>query len=167
MHSRISSLVVAAFVVLAAGHALADDPTLKWQTIVGIIQAGNVVAGIGGGGQPWSTLGGNAIVHLDTSRVDFRVDGLVLAGGNAIGTRAAIENVKGTLVCAAGTPDQAIVDTEPVPLDELGDAKFEGEFLTPLPAICSSPTAAVSFLVRIAANAPGDRWLANGAVLVR
>jgi hypothetical protein len=166
MHPRLTRLAVAAFVALSAGYARADDATLKWQTIIGIIQAGNVVAGIGGGGQPWSTLGGNAHVNLGNGRVEFRVDGLVLAGGNAIGTRAAIANVKGTLVCNPGAANQAIVDTPSVPLDELGDARFEGDFATPLPADCTSGTT-FAFLVRIAAAAPGDRWIANGAVLMR
>lgn len=168
MHTRISSLVVAALLVLAAGRARADDQ-IRWQTVIGIMQAGNVVAGIPGGGQPWSTLGGNANVHLDKGRVQWRVDGLVLAGGNGIGTRAAIASVKGTLVCNPGAADQAVVDTPAVPLDEVGDARFEGEFATPLPAACTmeTPTRTFAFLVRIAAPAPGDRWIANGAVLVQ
>ncbi|HET7826206.1 MAG TPA: hypothetical protein VFK90_12800, partial [Anaeromyxobacter sp.] len=89
MQKRLSVLAVAAFLVLGAGRARADDATVKWQTIIGIMQAGNVVAGIPGGGQPWSTLGGNATVNLSNGRVNFRVDGLVLAGGNTIGTPGA------------------------------------------------------------------------------
>ncbi len=166
MHRWLSRLVAAAFAVLAVGHARADDATLKWQTIIGLIQAGNVVAGIPGGGQPWSTLGGNATVNLGTGNVNWRVDGLVLAGGNAIGTRAGIANVKGTLVCNPGAADQAVVDTPSMPLDTLGDARFEGAFATPLPDACTSGTT-FAFLVRIAAAAPGDRWIANGAVLMQ
>jgi hypothetical protein len=160
MNIRISSLFVAAFVVLAAGHARADDPTLKWQTIIGIIQAGNVVGGIGGGGQPWSTLGGNATVNLSTGQVNFRVDGLVLAGGNTIGTPGAINQVKGTLVCGVGTATQGVFDTALVDLSPTGDARFEGAFDTAPPRDCASP---VAFLVRIAAG----RWIANGAVLLQ
>jgi hypothetical protein len=166
MHRWLSKLAVAAFVALAAVHARADDATLKWQTIIGIMQAGNVVAGIPGGGQPWSTLGGNANVNLGAGRVSWRVDGLVLAGGNAIGTRAGIASVKGTLVCNPGAANQAVVDTPAVPLDVLGDARFEGEFATPLPDACTAGTT-FAFLVRIAAAAPGDRWIANGAVLMQ
>ncbi|HET7824194.1 MAG TPA: hypothetical protein VFK90_02630, partial [Anaeromyxobacter sp.] len=116
--------------------------------------------------QPWSTLGGNATVNLSRGRVNFRVDGLVLAGGTGIGTRAAIANVKGTLVCNPGAANQAIVDTPSTSLDALGDAQFEGEFATPLPDACTSGTT-FAFLVRIAATAPGDRWIANGAVLMQ
>jgi hypothetical protein len=160
MRIRTSSLVVSALVVLAAGHARADDQTLKWQTIIGIIQAGNVVGGIGGGGQPWSTLGGNATVNLNTGKVNFRVDGLVLAGGNTIGTPGAINQVKGTLVCGVGTATQTVFDTPLVDLSATGDARFEGAFDGTAPTECASPKAV---LVRIAAN----RWIANGAVLLQ
>jgi hypothetical protein len=153
--------------VLLATQASADDATLKWQTVVGIIQAGNVVAGIPGGQQPWSTLGGNAFVNLGLGRVHFRVDGLVLAGGNAIGTTDAISLVTGTLVCdtngSAGGP--FIFDTPPVPLSPVGDARFNGDLGT-LPGACSTEPD-VAFLVRIANGPATGRWIANGAVLLR
>jgi hypothetical protein len=159
---------VVATSVLAATQASANDETLKWQTVVGIIQAGNVVAGIAGGGLPWSTLGGNAFVNLGSGRVHFRVDGLVLAGGNAIGTPGPITEVKGTLVCDtdgdAGGP--LIIDTQTVPLNEEGDAHFDGELGT-LPGACSTEPD-VAFLIRIAnAGMNAGRWIANGAVLHR
>jgi len=138
----------------AATPAAADS--VKWRTVIGIIQANNVVAGIGGGGQPWSTLGGEASVNLSTGRLEFEVRGLVLAGGNSIGTPDAITQVKGTLVCVTGaTP--VVMDTPLVTLSDRGDAEFEGA-LGPIPTTCT-PTN-VLFLVRIAA----DRWIANGAV---
>jgi len=153
----------ALFVTALASPAAADGngSTVRWKTIIGIIQAANVVAGIGGGGQPWSTLGGDARVDLSSGRIDFEVRGLVLAGGNTIGTRATIAQVKGTLVCDAGQADQAIVDTPAVDLSLTGDAEFDGN-VGPIPAVCTATNTA--FLVRIAAAAPGDRWIANGAV---
>jgi hypothetical protein len=146
---------------LAVPAAADSNNTVRWKTIIGIIQAGNVVGGIGGGGQPWSTLGGDARVDLSSGRIDFEVRGLVLAGGNTIGTRAAIAQVKGTLVCDPGAADQAIVDTAAVDLSLTGDAEFDGN-VGPIPAVCTPNNTA--FLVRIAAAAPGDRWLANGSV---
>jgi hypothetical protein len=160
MRNSISRLVVAAFVVLGAGYARADDPTLKWQTIIGVVQAGNTVGGIAAGGQPWSTLGGNATVNLATGQVNFRVDGLVFAGGNSIGTPDGVAQVKGTLVCGVGTATQGVFDTALVDLSPTGDARFEGAFDTAPPRDCASP---VAFLVRIAAG----RWIANGAVLLQ
>ena len=55
-------LVAFAAAMLPAMQAHADDgDTVSWQTIVGIVQANNVV-GVGagsitGGGQPWTTSG--------------------------------------------------------------------------------------------------------------
>ena len=102
---------IAFFILSMASPASADST--RWRTIVGIIQANNPVAGIPGGGQPWTTLGGRARVDLAKGQLDFDVQGLVLAGGNSIGTPGAINMVKGTLVCGAGTPGQMIFETMP------------------------------------------------------
>jgi hypothetical protein len=145
-----------AFLTLSiASPAKAD--TVRWRTIVGILEKGNLVGTIQGGGQPWTTLGGRARVDLTKSQLDFDVQGLVLAGGNAIGTPDGINQVKGTLVCNAGTPTQATFDTVLVTLSPQGDADFSGP-IGPIPSTCSA--ANVAFLVRVAA----DRWIANGAV---
>lgn len=150
------SLTMGAAFLVGAFASPAAAQNVKWRTVIGIIQAGNLVAGITGGGQPWSTLGGEASVNLSTGRLEFEVRGLVLAGGNSIGTPDAITQVKGTLVCVTGaTP--VVMDTPLVTLSDRGDAEFEGA-LGPIPTTCT-PTN-VLFLVRIAA----DRWIANGAV---
>ena len=138
-----------------ASPAKADS--IRWRTIVGIVQAANVVGNINGGGQPWTTLGGRARVDLAKSQLDFDVQGLVLAGGASIGTPDAINQVKGTLVCGAGTPAQVILDTALVTLSPQGDADFSGP-IGPVPSTCNATN--VVFLVRISA----DRWIANGAV---
>ncbi len=142
-----------------AGGGNSGKSSVRWQTIVGLIQAGNVAAGITGGGQPWSTLGGQAYVDLLNSEVEFDVKGLVLAGGNTIGTPGAINQVKGTLVCAPGSASPTVIDTPLVTLSPKGNASFDGSFMKST-AACS-PTD-VAFLIRISA----DRWIANGAVRV-
>jgi hypothetical protein len=164
---RVSVLAVLAVASLAAVVPLstAAAAEVRWQDVVGIIQAGNLVGtGTGqvqGGGQPWSTTGGLAEVDLDTGTVRFRVRGLVLAGGNTIGTAGSITEVKGTLVCdadgSASGGNSVLVDTPLVPLTFQGDAAFRGE-VGALPAACLEPDLA--FLVRIGAG----RWIANGAV---
>ena len=143
---------------------------VRWETIIGIIQAGNVVGdttappGIAGGGQPWSTLGGKAYVDLLHSVVAFEVKGLVLAGGNSIGTPGAITMVKGTLVCNPATTSPTIIDTSPVPLDGQGNASFYGS-VSGMTAGCNA--SAVAFLIRISSTTPANgRWIANGAVQV-
>jgi hypothetical protein len=158
MKTRAAILVVVLALTALQFPALAADQHVRWDDIIGIIQAGNVVAGVTGGGQPWSTERGSASVNLARGEISFRVEGLVLAGGNSIGTRAAIDQVKGTLVCNAEGPGAAVlVDTPLVPLSAQGDAHFNGS-VGALPQACFQPD--IAFLIRIAA----DRWIANGAV---
>jgi len=84
------------------------------------------VGNIPGGGQPWSTLGGQANVNLRSGRLEFEIRGLVLAGGNSIGTPDAINQVKGTIVCGPGSATQFVADTPLVSLSAQGNAEFEG-----------------------------------------
>jgi len=154
-HARIALLLgISTGLAAISASAWADD-VVRWKTVIGIIQAGNVVGNITGGGQPWSTTGGEAKVNLRNGRIEFNVRGLVLAGGNTIGTPGAITEVKGTLICNPGTTNST-VDTPLVPLTDTGDAQFSGEVV--IPADCN--TSNIAFLVRIAAG----RWIANGAV---
>ena len=142
---------------IAAARADNESNNVSWKRVIGIIQAGNVVGNIQGGGQPWSTLGGEAQVSLRSGHIEFEVRGLALAGGNAIGTPDGVNQVKGTIVCGPGNPPQFVADTPLVPLSPQGDAEFEGS-VGPLPSVCTP--ANLAFLVRIAA----DRWIANGTV---
>ena len=156
--AKISATMVAGALLMSAIASPAAADTVRWRTIIGVAQAGNLVGNIGGGGQPWSTLGGRAKVDLAKSRVDFEVDGLVLAGGNTIGNPGAVNQVMGTVVCDAGTAAQQVRDTPTVTLSPQGDAEFSGTTITPIPSTCNSSN--VVFLVRI----PAGRWIANGAV---
>ena len=153
---RMSAVAALALLTLPIATSARAD-SVRWQTIVGIIQAGNAVGNITGGGQPWTTLGGRARVDLSKSQVDFDVQGLVLAGGATVGTAGAVTQVKGTLVCGAGLPGQVTLDTPLVTLSPQGDAEFSGA-IGPIPTTCNATN--VVFLVRVAA----DRWIANGAV---
>jgi hypothetical protein len=149
--------VAASALLMSAIASPASAQNVRWRTVIGVVQAGNVVGGITGGGQPWSTLGGNASVNLATARVEFEVRGLVLAGGNSIGTPGANTQVKGTLVCiVVGTT--VALDTVAVPLDSRGDAEFSGS-IGPIPTTCT-PTN-VAFLIRSVVN---NNWFANGSV---
>ncbi len=57
--------------------------------------------------------------RLFSQSVEFEVRGLVLAGGNTIGTPGAINQVKGTVLCDAGGANLTI-DTVLVPLSPTG-----------------------------------------------
>jgi hypothetical protein len=127
------------------------DRETTWKSIKGITQAGNVVDGIAGGGQPWSTLSGEASVDLRDGEIEFDVRGLVLAGGDAIGTPGPVTSVAATIVCGAGQS----VATPQIPLSTQGDAHFEGDIA--VPAACTS--ANVNFLL-----VAGTKWIANGSV---
>jgi hypothetical protein len=158
---KVSAAAAIAFLTLSiASPANADS--VRWRTVVGILQALNVVGGITGGGQPWTTLGGRARVDLDKSPLDFDVQGLVLAGGASVGTPDGIVQVKGTVVCGAtATAALQILDTTAIPLSPQRDADFSGP-IGPIPSTCNATN--VAFLVRIAGGANDGRWIANGAV---
>lgn len=157
--------LVAAFLLLQPVSADDHNDSTRWQEIIGIIQAGNIVGSgtgaVAGGGQPWSAARGKAKVDLTTGKIEFHVRGLVLAGGNGIGTRGGNAQVKGTLVCdtdgSAGGGNSVLVDTPLVPYSAQGDAEFEGDVGT-LPGACFEPD--IAFLIRI----PAGRWIGNGAV---
>jgi len=157
-----TAAVCALLLVPIASPSEADDranDSVRWATIIGIEQAGNKVDGITGGGQPWSTRGGEVHVKLIDGTVEFEVRGLVLAGGNAIGTPDAVTQVKGTLVCGPGSATPVVIDTPLVPLSPQGNAQLEGSFSSST-ASCSATD--VAFLVRTA----GGAWIANGSVRV-
>ena len=147
--------------------AFADD-AVRWREIRGIIQAGNLVgAGTGqvmGAGQPWTATRGNARANLGEGDIQFEVRGLVLAGGNSIGTRGGVAEVKGTLVCdtngSAGGGHSVLVDTPLVALNAQGEAKFNGN-VGPLPDACVDEPD-IAFLIRTS----GGAWIANGAVRI-
>src|SRR5258705_3939201 len=103
---------------VSASFAQTTSNVVRWKTIVGNITVSNndAVAGINPGTTPWSTTGGRASVNLSTGHVSFEVEGLVLNGGNATGTRDGVDHVEGSLICDAGQQNQTIFTTLPVPL---------------------------------------------------
>ncbi len=156
---KVCSLLLLAF---SASAAFAQDATVvRWQKINGVITApgvNNPVGGIASGALPWTTNGGTARVNFRTGSVFFFVDGLVLGGGNAVGTTGPVTTVTGTLVCNAGSTSgagQQVLDTPAVALSPEGDAQFSGVFSS-IPT-CTKPL----FLIRA-----GGKWIAAGAVPV-
>jgi hypothetical protein len=164
------SLIVSGLALGAAaiGQNASAGPgdLLHWQSVIGIVQANNVVgSGAGaatGGGSPWSALGGQVTVHLEDGKIDFDVRGLVLAGGNSVGTPGPVVQVKGTLVCdtdgSASGGNSVLVDTPLVELGDQGDAQFHGT-VGALPSACTSEPD-IAFLIRVGSG----RWIANATV---
>jgi hypothetical protein len=180
MVSAISLFIMTGLLTLKA-RADHNTQEVRWERIIGIQQPSDLV-GVGTGqitgGAPWETTDGEARVNLQTGRVRFRVEGLVLAVGSAgngaltglpIGTPAGVTQIKGTLVCdvngSAGGGNSVLVDTPAVPLSAQGDAQFSGT-VGPLPAVCSSEPD-IAFVLRIVQPvAFADRWIAAGAVRI-
>jgi hypothetical protein len=162
----VSGLALGVAVIGQNAFAGPDD-TARWESVIGIAQANNVVgSGTGtatGGGIPWSAQDGHVNVDVGTGKFEFDVHGLVLAGGNSIGTRGTVAQVKGTLVCdtdgSASGGNSILVDTPLVSLGEQGDAHFSGT-VGALPAVCTSEPD-IAFLIRTGSG----RWIANGTVL--
>ena len=148
----------AVFLAAIASPSRAQN-IVVWRAIIGIEQAGNVVGGITGGGQPWSAHEGEALVELTSGFVVFEVRGLVLAGGNTIGTPGPVNQVKGTLVCGPSSASPTVIDTPLVPLNAQGNATFNGSFSSST-AACSATD--VAFLIRTA----GGAWIGNGSIRV-
>jgi len=162
----VSVMALAAAVVGQAAHADSGE-TVRWQSVIGVIQANSVVgSGTGaatGAPGPWSAQDGRVKLNLANGEASFEVRGLVLASGNSIGTPGAVDLVKGTFVCdtngSASGGNSVLVDTPLVELDDQGNARFHG-YLGVLPAACTTEPD-IAFLVRVGAG----RWIGNGAVL--
>jgi hypothetical protein len=113
----------------------------------------NVVRGVNPAGQLWVIADFRAEVKVDGSiKIDGR--GLLLAGGNAIGTNANAR-VFATLICEATPPFvERNTDAAGVPLEPNGDFRID-DILSPAPNGCASPV----LLIRNAAN---RAWFAAG-----
>jgi hypothetical protein len=160
------SLVIAALTLGASQLAVAaQNDVVRWQSVIGIIQGGNVVgAGTGavtGVPGPWSAQGGHVAVDLTRGAIEFNVRGLVFAAGNSIGNTGTVTQVRGTLVCdtnGSASQNSILVDTPLVDLDDEGNAHFSG-YVT-MPAVCAAEPD-MAFLIRL----PNGKWIGNGTVL--
>jgi hypothetical protein len=170
---------VTAIALLTASPVAAEE-VIGWRTIVGIIQPGNIVGSfatpptcptngqgcINGGGQPWTTIplaAPQVTVDLATGQLKFGVRGLVLAGGNQIGTPPSqIGTVVGTIMCIVASPGaNLIINTGPVALNRNGDATFSGS-IGAIPTTCNASN--ILFLIQ---TSPTGNWIANGASRIR
>jgi hypothetical protein len=151
-----------------APPAMADGILVKFKGGIGVISVSsaagtqnadgtfpnvnrNDVRGIPPGGQPWVIEGLKADVMVDGRiRVDGR--GLLLAGGNGIGTAGA-QQVRAVLFCGP-VPGFAAHSSGLVALEPDGDFRID-DVLTPAPPqSCENP-------VLLIVNA-GGRWFAAG-----
>jgi hypothetical protein len=62
----LAGVAASAWLMLAIATPAAAE-SVRWRTVVGILQANNLVGNIAGGGQPWTTLGGHASGRVSRS----------------------------------------------------------------------------------------------------
>jgi hypothetical protein len=152
------ALVVAG--ALAAGQAIASDTIVQFNRGIGVdpvagITNGapvlNTVLGVPPGGRPWVIRKLRATVFADGS-INARGAGLLLAGGDGIGTRATIAQVVATLFCGGVAFTSAAAD-----LDTAGNFSIRSS-LGAVPNPCATPV----LLIRNAGGA--QTWFAAGIV---
>ena len=113
----------------------------------GGVAAPNVVLGVTSGGQPWVIARLRADVKTD-GRIRVDGEGLLLGGGNSIGTNAN-QSVRARLFCGGVEHNSGLV-----PLEANGDFRID-DVLDPVPPDpCTSP-------VLLIVNAGGS-WFAAG-----
>jgi hypothetical protein len=164
---KLAKIALVALGLLASISAYARDTQLRFEGGIGVIPTSRVdppvspatvptvvrndVRGLQPGGQPWVIARLDARIRPDGSiRVEGR--GLLLAGGNGIGTNGG-QSVRAVLFCGPAA-SASRHDSELVALEPDGDFRIGGE-LSPLPpSPCENP-------VLLIVN-PMDRWFAAG-----
>ncbi len=128
----VSALLIGLCGAFGVTTAQAENNHVRWERILGVIVPGNifgernVVAGVPSVGLSWAVMRGKAKVNLETGRMKFDVEGMVLRAapgpGNVIGVPSPLVTmVKGTVVCNS-TGAAELRDTVAVPLSAQGDA---------------------------------------------
>ena len=149
-----TSIMVGALALAFSAAALADDRLVRFDGGIGEIPVSNsttpnVVRGISPGGQPWVISRLTADVRTD-GRILVDGRGLLLAGGNGIGTNGG-QIVRAMLVCGA-----ASFTSDTVRLEPDGDFRIDGTLNAPPPEPCESPV-----LLIVNTSMP-PRWFAAG-----
>jgi hypothetical protein len=164
-----AALSVAAF---AYAFPASADNDLKFKGGIGVIPVSsgvglaptatvvnrNLVRGVQPPGQIWVIEDLKADIDLDSGRIRVDGRGLLLGGGNTIGTNAG-QSVRATLICDVAIPTGAttppLFDTDPpVALEANGDFRIDDTLSPRPPAVCASPV----LLIRN----PGGAWFAAG-----
>lgn len=137
--------------VIPVSSGVAVAPTLPTAAVVESVSR-NIVRGVQPPGQIW------VIDDLKTDvkangAIKVRGKGLLLGGGNNIGTNGS-QSVFATLICEAAAPfTLRNTNVAGVPLEPNGDFRID-DVLTPAPADCASPVLLIRNL--------GGAWFAAG-----
>ena len=149
MNRTIACLALAALALPAA----AADSIARFEGGIGSqpLRAGaltNDVFGVPPGGRPWVIENLSASVS-SLGRILVVGRGLILAGGNNIGTSGG-QSVRARLFCG-GVPHDTVTL---VPLDPDGDFRIEDQLLPPPPSVCANPVLLIV--------SGGGSWFAAG-----
>src|SRR5262245_38597736 len=132
--------------------ALADDFLVEFDGGIGVIPVSsgvgtaataevvnrNIVGGVQPPGQIWVIADLRAELSAD-GRIQVEGKGLLLGGGNAIGTTANL-SVFATLICEAAAPfTERSTTLAGVPLAPNGDFRIDDVLSPAPPAVCASP----------------------------
>ena len=152
--------------LLVTSSAMAHDIIVKFKGGIGVIpvssiMAGapvaNIVQGIQPPGEPWVIRALSAEVKQD-GRIHVEGRGLLLAGGNGIGTNGG-QKVFATLICGTALFSTPVANAVPLAAD--GDFTIDA-VLSPVPPLdCDNQI----LLIRSAAI-PGNPWFAAGIPLI-
>ncbi len=165
------SIAVLFIVGAFAPSAMADDELVEFKGGIGVdpvssitdfpfeaatdLADRNAVRGVKPGGQPWVIRKFEAEVK-DDGEIEAEGKGLVLAGGEGIGTRGGVTMVFATLFCGDPSNTPSAHSSGAVTLEPDGDFEIEDTLDNlPLPDPCDNPV----LLIRVAG--PG-RWIAAG-----
>lgn len=167
MKSTIFGAVLTVIAAVSTTQALAGDILARFEGGIGVIPVSsaagpvnedgtfpnvnrNDVRGVPPAGQIWVISRLSADAKAD-GRIIVRGEGLLLGGGNGIGTNANAR-VFATLFCGAIESSSNLAG---VPLEANGDFRIEDLLSPPPPALCDTPV----LLIR---TANGGRWFAAG-----
>jgi hypothetical protein len=160
MRRQMMGIGLAVMASVAALPARAVDTLVQFNGAIGVqpvagiaasVPVANVVLGVAPGGRPWVMRKLRASVGTDGS-LSVQGQGLLLAGGDAIGTRATIGQVFATLFCGG-----AAFHSPAAELDTAGDFRITGALTAVPPNPCTAPV----LLIRNAA-AGAQPWFAAG-----
>ena len=112
----------------------------------------NDVFNVPPGGRPWVIEALRGSVKTN-GEISVRGDGLVFAGGNAVGTAGPVTQVAATLFCD-GQPHHSPA----APIQRNGDFNINGMLTTMPPSPCNAP----ALLIRNAAGGTPGAWFAAG-----
>jgi hypothetical protein len=153
------ALVVA---LLFTSSAMANDIIVKFNGGIGVIPAStigsaNAVQGVQPPGEPWVIRALSAEVQQN-GRIHVEGRGLLLAGGNGIGTNGG-QKVFATVICGTALFSTPVANAVPLAAD--GDFTID-DVLSPVPPLdCADPV----LLIRSAAIT-GNPWFAAGIPVV-